>query len=36
MARCAVGWRGGSVGARSLEWFLGGFGWLLLVEDDFG
>ena len=26
---------GGSVGASSFEWFLGGFGWFLLVEGDF-
>ena len=27
---------GGSVGASSFGWFLGGFGWFLLVEGDFG
>ena len=26
---------GGSVGASSFGWFLGGFGWFLLVEGDF-
>ena len=26
----------GSVGASSFGWFLGGFGWFLLVEGDFG
>ena len=26
---------GGSVGASSFGWFLGGFGWFLLVESDF-
>ena len=27
---------GGSGGAGSFEWFLGGFGWFLLVSGDFG
>ena len=27
---------GGSVGASSFGWFLGGFGWFLLDEGDFG
>ena len=27
---------GGSVGASSFAWFLGGFGWFLLIEGDFG
>ena len=27
---------GASGGASSFEWFLGGFGWLLLVSGDFG
>ena len=27
---------GGSVGASSFGWFLGHFGWFLLVEDNFG
>ena len=27
--------RGGSVGASSFGWFMGGFGWFLLVEGDF-
>ena len=27
---------GGSIGASSFGWFLGGFGWFLLVEGDFG
>ena len=26
----------GSVGVTSFGWILGGFGWFLLVEDDFG
>ena len=36
MARCAVGLLEDSVGASSFGWFLGGFGWFLLVEDNFG
>ena len=36
VARCAVGWLGGYVGASSFGWFLGGFRWFLLVEDNFG
>ena len=32
--RCAVGWLRGSVGASSF--WLGGFGWFLLAEDNFG
>ena len=35
VAHCSVGWLGGSVGASSLGWFLSGFGWFLLVEDNF-
>ena len=31
----AVGWREFFVGASSFGWFLGGFRWFLLVEDDF-
>ena len=27
---------GGSVGTSSFGWFLGGFGWFLLVEGEFG
>ena len=26
----------GSVGASSFGWFLGGFGWVILLEDNFG
>ena len=27
--------KGGSVSASSFRWFLGGFGWFLLHDDDF-
>ena len=36
VACCTVGRLGGSVGANSFGCFLGGFGWFLLVEDNFG
>ena len=36
VARCAVRWPAGFVGVSSFGCFLGGFGWFLLVEDNFG
>ena len=35
VARCAVEWLGGSVGASSFGWFLGGFCWLRIISDGF-